>query len=139
MKTTKYIAMFLTALAIGIVLIERVPGVLTTTDVPHEWLMFGLFKISLLDDITHGLTGLMGIIALCAGYRWTVKFLMLIGGYYSLDALFFVTFGVVTGQPIIENLLLNGPHIGITVLVIYALSKSVNYVSLKEEVSTKTP
>ena len=133
MKTTKYIGVFLTALAIGIVLIERIPGVLVTTDVPYEWLMFGLFEISLLDDITHGLTGLLGIIALSLGYRWTVYYLMLIGGYYSLDALFFLMYGFVTGQSIIDNVLLNGPHIGITILVAYALHKSISHVQLKEE------
>ncbi len=133
MKAAKYSAIFLTTLAISIVLIERLPGVLVPTDTPYEWLMFGLFEISLLDDITHGLTGLLGIIALCAGYRWTVKYLMLIGGYYSLDALFFITYGFVTGQSIVDNFLLNGPHIGITILVAYALHKSVTHVELKEE------
>lgn len=133
MKTAKYIASFLTALALGIVLIERFPGVLTPTDVPHEWLMFGIFEISLLDDITHGLTGILGIIALAAGYRWTIKYLMLIGGYYSLDAFFYITYGFATGQNIIDNLLLNGPHIGITILVAYALVKSVKYVELEEK------
>lgn len=138
MKTSKYVALFLTTLALGIVLIERIPGVLIPTDIPYESLMFGLFEISLLDDITHGLTGILGIIALCAGYRWTVKYLMLIGGYYALDALFFITYGFMTGQPIVDNLLLNGPHIGITLLVAYALSKSVTYVALAEEKTTST-
>ena len=64
MKIARRITMFLTALFVGIVLIERVPGVLVNTDVAHEWLMFGIFKISLVDDITHALSGLAGIIAL---------------------------------------------------------------------------
>lgn len=130
MKIAKYIAMYLTALFVGIVLIERIPGVLVTTDVQYEWLMFGVFKISLLDDITHGLSGLAGIIALCAGYKWTIKYLMVIGGYYSLDALFFVVNGFFTGQGIIDNLLLNGPHIGIGILVFIALKKSVRQIDI---------
>lgn len=130
MKTAKYVAMFLTALFMGIVLIERIPGVLVTTHVEYEWLMFGIFKISLLDDITHGLSGLAGIIALCAGSRWTIKYLMLIGGYYSLDALFFIVNGLVTGQGLIDNLLLNGPHIGISILVFFAIKKSVRQIDL---------
>lgn len=133
MKTAQYIALFLTALFIGIVLIERLPGVLVNTDVLHEWLMFGTFKISLVDDITHGLSGVFGALALLAGYRWTVKYLMVIGGYYALDALFFLVNGVVTGQGIVDNLMLNGPHIGITVLVAYALIKSIKHVELNEE------
>jgi hypothetical protein len=132
MKTARYVALFLTALFIGIVLIERLPGVMVPTETPFEWLMFGLFKISLLDDITHGISGLLGLIALISGARWTVKYLMLVGGYYTLDALFFVVTGIVTGESIIENLLLNGPHIGISILVFIALKKSVDRIVLRE-------
>ena len=133
MKPAKYVAIFITALALGIVLIERFPGVLVPTEVPYESLMFGLFEISLLDDITHGITGFLGLIALYLGYRWTVKFLIFIGGYYSLDALFHILNGFATGQNIIDNILLNGPHIGITILVAYALLKSIKHVELKDE------
>ena len=73
MKIAQYVAAFLSALFIGIVLVERVPGVLVDTAVAHEWLMFGLFKISLLDDVTHALSGIAGIAALIMGSRWTVK------------------------------------------------------------------
>ena len=132
MKIVKYVTIFLTALFVGIVLIERLPGVMVPTGVPYVSLMFGLFEISLLDDITHGISGLLGIIALVLGYRWSVWFLMLIGGYYALDATFFIVNGIATKQPLIDNLLLNGPHIGITILVAYALLKSIKYVALKE-------
>lgn len=133
MKIAKYTAAFLTALFIGIVLIERLPGVLTLTTTPNEWLMFGTFKISLVDDITHGISGIVGAIALMKGYRWTVKYLIVIGGYYALDALFYVVNGFMTGQGIVANLMLNGPHIGITILVAYAIIKSVKHIELNEE------
>lgn len=131
MKTIKIITLFLTVLFIGIVLMERIPGVMVATADKYESLMFGLFKISLLDDITHGLSGLLGIIALWKGYRHSVYFLMLIGGYYALDATFFVLNGVATGQGLMDNIMLNGPHIGITILIIYALSKSIKKIDLK--------
>ena len=130
MKIAKYIAMFLSLGFIGIVLIERVPGVLVVTDVPYEWLMFGLFKISLVDDITHALSGIAGIIALCAGARWTTKYLMVIGGYYSLDALFFLVNGFLTGMGFVSNIMLNLPHVVIAVLVFYALLRSVKHIEL---------
>ena len=133
MKIAKYATMFLTVLFIGIVLIERVPGVLTDTEMAHEWLMFGLFKISLLDDITHGISGVFGAIAIAMGYRWSVKYLMLVGGYYSLDALFFIVNGFAIGQGVIDNLLLNAPHIMIGVLVFIALRSSVINIALKDE------
>ena len=131
MKISKYVAIFLTALFVGIVSIERVPGVLVPTDVPYESLMFGLFKISLLDDITHGLSGIAGVIALCAGYRWWVKYLIVIGGYYSLDALFYLTNGVITKMPFMDNVMLNIPHVGIGVLVTFAVYHSVKKIELK--------
>lgn len=130
MKLSKIIAIFLTALFIGIVTIERFPGVLVPTGVPFESLMFGLFKISLLDDITHGISGILGLVAIIAGYRWTIKYLMLIGGYYALDATFFVVNGFATKQPIMENFMLNVPHIGITFLIIVALYTSVKKIEL---------
>lgn len=131
MKASKYVVSFLTALFIGIVLIERVPGVLVPTQEQYEWLMFGLFKISLIDDITHGISGIVGLIALILGYKWRVYYLLLVGGYYSLDALFFLVNGIMTGQPLIDNILLNLPHIGITVLVGYALCSSLKRIELK--------
>lgn len=134
MKIAQYTALFLVTLFIGIVLIERLPGVLIATETPYEWLMFGLFKISLLDDITHGLSGLLGIGALFLGYRWTVKYLMLVGGYYALDALFFITNGLVIGQGIVDNVMLNAPHVGIAVLAFVALRYSVSRIELKGEV-----
>lgn len=133
MKVSKYVTIFLTALFIGIVLLEQMPGVMTPTDDPHEAFMFGLFKISLLDDITHGISGILGLGALFLGYRMRVFYLMLIGGYYALDALFFVVNGFFTGQSLVENILLNGPHIGITVLVAYALWASLQSIELKQE------
>jgi hypothetical protein len=131
MKIARYIALFLTLGFITIVSIERIPGVLTLTAVPYEWLMFGVFKISLVDDITHGLSALFGILALISGGRWTVKYLMVIGGYYSLDALFYVVNGFFTGMTLADNLILNAPHILISILVIIALRGSVKQIVLK--------
>ena len=133
MKITKYIVLFLSLMFAGIVLIERLPGVLVLTSVPYEWLMFGIFKISLVDDITHGLSAIAGFVSLALGYRSRVRYLMVIGGYYALDALFTVVNGILTGQGFIDNMLLNGPHIGITILVTYALLHSVKEIVLKGE------
>ena len=57
---------------------------------------------------------------------------MFIGGYYALDATFFLINGFMTGQKFIDNIVLNGPHIGITVLIIFALYHSIKKIELKK-------
>lgn len=130
LKSARHTAIFLSLLFIGIVLLERVPGVMLPTEDPYEWLMFGLFKISLLDDVTHGISGMLGLLAIWKGERWIVKYLLAIGGYYTLDAVFFLVTGFLTGQAIISNLLLNGPHIAIAVLIARALKHSIKKIEL---------
>lgn len=132
MKIAKIVTICLSVLFIAIVVMEGIPGVCVSTEVPFERLMFGLFQISLLDDITHAMSGMFGILAVTLGYRWTVKYLMVVGGYYSLDALFFVTFGVLSGQPITSNLMLNAPHILISATIFFALRFSVKKIELAE-------
>lgn len=134
MKLSKYISIALILGFVGIVTLEQMPGVMTATGEPYVSLMFNLFEISLLDDITHGVSGLLGIIAVFLGYKWWVRWLMVIGGYYALDALFFILNGFATNQPLIDNLLLNGPHIIITIAVIIALRSAVDSVVLRERV-----
>jgi hypothetical protein len=130
MKIVKYIALFLAIGFFGIVIAERFPGAMVPTSEPDVSIFYGLFKISLLDDITHFLSGLFAIIAVIAGYKWTVKYLMIIGGYYFLDALFYVINGFATHQPVVDNFLLNVPHIIIATLVFVALKKSVKNIEL---------
>ena len=134
MKITKYIVLFLSVLFVGIVAIEQVPGVMvpiSNTLGEVEYLMFGLFKISLLDDITHLVSGLVGFYALFRSYRMRVIYLMVFGGYYTLDAAFYILHGLVTHQPLIENLSLNGPHVGISVLSLIGLYFSIQKLELK--------
>ncbi len=134
MKITKYIVLFLSCLFVGIVLIEQYPGVMVLSSNAGgeaEYLMFGLFKISLLDDITHLVSGLVGFFVLFKGYRMRVYFLMLFGGYYTLDAAFYVLNGFATHQPLIDNLMLNGPHIGISILSAFGILMSIKQVELK--------
>lgn len=131
MKTVKYVTILLTVAFVGIVLLGQVPGVMTSTGNPYESLMFNLFEISLVDDITHGISGLLGLFALWGGYRLMVQYLILIGGYYVLDALFYLVNGFATGQSLIDNILLNGPHIAISVAIYFALRASIMKLELK--------
>ena len=142
MKITKYIVLFLSVLFVGIVVLEQMPGVMIPMHSMHgevEYLMYGLFKISLLDDITHLLSGLVGFYALFRGHAMRVKFLMLFGGYYTLDAVFYILNGFATGQPVIDNLMLNGPHVGISVLAGIGIYLSVKRIELRNEGSSSVP
>lgn len=134
MKITKYIVLFLSVLFVGIVVIEQLPGVmvpLLSSGGELDYLMFGLFKISILDDITHLVSGLVGFYALYRGHPMRVKYLMLFGGYYTLDALFYIVNGFATGQSIVDNFLLNAPHVGISILAGIAIAFSVKKIELK--------
>ena len=134
MKITKYVVLFLSIMFIGIVAIEQIPGVMVpTAETGHgsEYLMFGLFEISILDDITHLVSGLVGLYALWRGYAMRVKYIIFFGGYYTLDAIFHTLNGFATKQPLIDNLLLNLPHFGISALCFIAIFFSVKRLELK--------
>lgn len=132
-KITKIIAWILSLTFIGIVLLEQVPGVMTPTADPYESLMFNLFKISLLDDVTHGLSGILGLLSIYKGRKWIVKWVLLIGGYYSLDAIFATINSMLIGEPASTWISLNFPHYGITTLCIIALYFGVKDISINEK------
>jgi arginine exporter protein ArgO len=77
----------------------------------HERMMFGLFMLSPLDDITHGLTAVAAVAACLHSRRASLLFLTAFGWYYALDAVFFLTYGVVNDKPWLADVLLNAPHV----------------------------
>lgn len=79
-----------------------------------ERLMFGLFMLSPLDDITHGITALAALAAALHSRRACLLFLTAFGWYYALDAIFFLTYGFVNDKPWLADLMLNAPHVGIS-------------------------
>jgi hypothetical protein len=133
MKITKYIVLFLSVLFVGIVAIEQIPGVMVPASSGEEveYLMFGLFKISLLDDITHLISGLAGLYVLFRSHKMRVYYIILFGSYYTLDALFFILNGFATRQPLVDNLLLNIPHLGISFLSMFVVYATVRRIELK--------
>jgi hypothetical protein len=130
-KITKICAWVLSLTFIGIVLLERVPGVMTPTSDPYESLMFNLFKISFLDDVTHGLSGLMGLFSIWKGKDMIVKWMMLIGGYYCLDAGFHTVYALLVGEEFMHWFPINAPHYGITILCIIGLYFGVKNIQVK--------
>lgn len=88
------------------------------TEGPGHRLLFGLFQISLIDDITHSVTALAALAAGLASRRHSLLCLTAFGFYYALDAIFFLTYGFFNDKPWIADLLLNLPHVGIATLML---------------------
>lgn len=78
-----------------------------------ERMLFGLFMLSPLDDITHGITAIAALAAALHSRRACLLFLTAFGWYYALDAIFFLTYGLVNDKPWLADLMLNAPHVGI--------------------------
>ena len=85
----------------------------------EERILFDLFKISLLDDITHGVTALAALVAGLTSRRASLLFLTAFGFYYALDAIFFLIYGVASHQPPLANLMLNAPHVVISTVMLF--------------------
>ena len=84
----------------------------------EDRILFDLFKISLLDDVTHGGTAVAALIAATTSTRASILFLTAFGFYYALDAAFYLTYGVLSGQGPMDNLMLNAPHIAIAAVML---------------------
>lgn len=76
-------------------------------------LMFGLFELSLIDDITHGVTAVAALAASLTSRKLSLLFLTAFGCYYGLDAVFYLTYGFFNDKPYLADILLNLPHVGI--------------------------
>lgn len=83
-----------------------------------ERLMFGLFRIGLFDDITHGVTAIAALAAGLHSRRASLLFLTAFGWYYALDATFFLTYGFFNELTWIQDIMLNAPHVAISAVML---------------------
>lgn len=105
------------AVVFGIVVaIGYVPQFITSNDGTR--LLFGLFELSLIDDITHGVTAVAALVAGLTSRKWSLLFLTAFGFYYGLDAIFFLVYGFFNEKAFIADILLNLPHVGIATLML---------------------
>jgi arginine exporter protein ArgO len=79
-----------------------------------EKLMFNLFKISLFDDITHGVTAIAALAAGLHSRKASLLFLTAFGFYYALDATFYLIYGLFNELTWVQDVLLNAPHVAIS-------------------------
>jgi arginine exporter protein ArgO len=100
-----------------VVAMGYIPSFVTATH-GEERTLFDLFKISLLDDVTHAGTAVAALAAAVTSRRAALLFLTAFGFYYALDAAFYLTYGVLSGQAPAANLMLNAPHIAIATVML---------------------
>ncbi|MEO6526245.1 MAG: DUF4383 domain-containing protein [Gemmatimonadaceae bacterium] len=88
-----------------------------TPDGP-ERTMFDLFKMSMLDDVTHGLSAIVLLVASLKSRQASLVALTAFGWYYACDAVFYLVNGVINHKPPMANIMLNLPHVLIAVIML---------------------
>ena len=78
---------------------------------PGEHMLLGQYTISLLDDVTHGLTALLLLAAAAHSAHASRLALTIFGWYYAVDAAIFLITGFLQRAPLGSNLTLNLPHV----------------------------
>jgi hypothetical protein len=86
---------------------------------PGEHMLLGRYTISLLDDVTHGLSALLFLIASLHSARFSRLVLTAFGWYYGYDATIYLVTGVLQGTGVIDNVLLNLPHVVISSIMLF--------------------
>jgi hypothetical protein len=84
-----------------------------------EHKMLGLYMIGQADDVTHGLTALVLLVAGLSSARWARLALTAFGWYYAMDASIYLITGVIQQRPVLSNILLNLPHVVISSSMLY--------------------
>ena len=120
-------AVFYTVIMTFVVASGWVPGWYTMAPT-GERMSFGLFMLSPLDDITHGLTALVFLAAAISGQSRHIRLACTaFGWYYMLDAIFFLSYGFVNEKTWLQDIMLNAPHVvlgGMLLWLAYAPLKS---------------
>ena len=92
---------------------------------PGEHMLLGRYAISLLDDVTHGLTALLLFGAALHSARVSRIALAVFGSYYAVDAAIYIITGLLQRDPIGSNLALNLPHVVLSSVMLWlAYSRS---------------
>jgi hypothetical protein len=108
---------FFAVLFVFVVASGWIPGWYTMAGAERK--LFGLFMMSWLDDITHGVTALALAVVALRGREPEMRLVCTaFGWYYALDAIFFLLYGFVNEKPWIADLALNAPHVGISAVLL---------------------
>ena len=88
-----------------------------TEDGP-ERMMFGLFAMSKLDDVTHGVTAVMLLVGALHSRRGAALAFTAFGWYYACDAVFYLIDGALNHKPVMSNIALNLPHVVLSTIML---------------------
>ena len=110
-----------------VVTLGYIPGLNATPHVHHAGMqmepgshtLLGLYTISLLDDVTHGLSAILFLVAALHSARASRLALTAFGWYYAYDATIYLVTGILQGKPLGENLGLNIPHVIISGIMLW--------------------
>jgi hypothetical protein len=86
---------------------------------PGEHLLLGRYTISVLDDVTHGLSALLFLVASLHSARFSRLVLTAFGWYYAYDATIYLVTGVLQGTGLADNVALNLPHVVISSIMLF--------------------
>lgn len=86
---------------------------------PGEHMLLGLYRISLLDDVTHGISAIVLLVAALHSARASRLALTAFGWYYAYDAIIYLITGVLQSKPLGENIGLNIPHVIISGIMLW--------------------
>ena len=125
-KTVRISAFVFALFFAVVVILGYIPG-LNATHVHHpgmamqpgEHMLLGRYTISLIDDVTHGLSALLFLIASLHSARFSRLVLTAFGWYYAYDATIYLVTGVLQGTGLIDNVLLNLPHVVISSIMLF--------------------
>ena len=95
-----------------------------TADGP-ERMMWGLFAMSKLDDVTHGVTAVMLLVGALHSRKGATLAFTAFGWYYACDAVFYLIDGALNHKALMSNIALNAPHVilsSIMLSIVYVLS-----------------
>jgi hypothetical protein len=93
---------------------------------PGEHMLMGLYRISLLDDVTHGLSAILFFVAALHSARASRLALTAFGWYYAYDAVIYLVTGVLQSKPLGENIGLNIPHVIISGIMLWLAYRGTN-------------
>ena len=86
---------------------------------PGEHMLLGMYRISVLDDVTHGLSAILLLVAALHSARASRLALTAFGWYYAYDAIIYLVTGVLQSKPLGENIGLNIPHVIISGIMLW--------------------